>query len=609
MVPRVGEWLSQAVLPLVRLLLTGVVMKAGHDRGHYHSSATILPQYDFIVVGGGSAGSVVASRLSEVQEWRVLLLEAGGLPPPESYVPGLSQTFYLPSDFTWQYDITPQKYSHKSFVGRRERLLQGRVLGGSSTVGGLLYKRGSRQDFDQWAALGNPGWDYQSVLPYFKMSENYMGPKHGMSETFHGRGGAMSVTPTRKRSALSQAFLRAGQQLGYHLIDPNGEDQIGFATSDYTVLDGVRGSTAEDFLRPAAARPNLHVVHSAMVHKILLNEDQRAVGVRFMHRGKTQEVQVLREVVVSAGALASPKILMLSGVGPREHLQEHGVPVVADLPGVGKNFQDHLNVLGLTWTVSPGIIKLPDFPASFQQYITTGTGPLAEPQGDKTSAWVTVRAGGEGGDANWPDVQCHVITPPLSYDRGLLTPELTSLDYGSFMKYFEPVFGKEGFNMACHLMRPKSRGTVTLKSNDPNDLPLIDPNFLSHPDDLSTLVSLRFLLAVGNTSALATDLGAKFHDKPLPGCETQAFGSDAYWRCYVSHMAASYLHPAGTCKMGPATDPLSVVDHQLRVRGAGGVRVVDASVMPVVVSGNTNAPVIMIAEKASAMIKQDWGAT
>ncbi|XP_069937771.1 glucose dehydrogenase [FAD, quinone], partial [Cherax quadricarinatus] len=515
-------------------------------------------------VGGGTAGSVVASRLSEVRQWKVLLLEAGGPPPPESHVPAFSLTFYLPGSYTWPYYITPQKHSHKSYVGRSERLLQGRMLGGSSSVGGLLYMRGSRNDYDQWAVLGNPGWDYLSVLPYFRKSENYQGEEKGYSELYHGREGPMAVTPTRKLSRMTKAFLQAGQELGYNIIDPNGHEQIGFAPADYTVFNGIRGSTAENFLRPAASRPNLHIVHSATVHKIVMNK-KRAVGVQFIHRGKLKKAWAVREVVVSAGALSSPKILMLSGLGPAQHLQEHGVPVVLDLPGVGTNLQDHFNIQGLTWTVPQGVLNPPNNLVALHQYLNNRTGPFSEPLGEKTSAWVTVTPEGvTQEDPNWPNVQCHILTPPISFDLGFLTPELTSLEYNSYVEYFRPVFGKEGFTMACHIMRPKSRGTVTLRSNDPQRPPLIDPNYLSHPDDLATLVSaVRFLLKVGNTTALARGLSAEFHDKPLPGCETETYDSDAYWACYVSHLAASYLHPAGTCKMGPPTDPFSVLDHQL----------------------------------------------
>ncbi|KAG7154317.1 Choline dehydrogenase-like [Homarus americanus] len=596
----VGRWLSVLVMPLVRVLLVGVVRQAGYRS--FHFTTTISPYYDFIV-----GGSVVAARLSEVNNWRVLLLEAGGPPTLESYVPALSLAFYLPNDLGWQYHITPQRHSHKNFVGRSERLLQGRMLGGSSSTSGMVYKRGSRQDYDRWAALGNPGWDYLSVLPYFKKSEDYRGPQDGDSEIFHGRGGPLTVTPTKKLSTLTKAFLRAGQQLGYNTIDANGKHQIGFATADYTILDGIRRSTAEAFLRPATTRPNLHIVHSATVHKVVMDQNKRAVGVQFMHKGKLMKVMALREVVLSAGTLASPKILMLSGVGPKQHLKEHRVPVLADLPGVGQNLQDHLNVAGLTWTVPPGILKEPDPMAYFAQYLHTRTGPFTEPLGGKTSAWVAVGDLSKE-DPDWPNLQCHIITPAMFYDRGFLNPELTNMDPRKFTDYYRPLYGKQGFTMECHIMRPKSRGSLTLRSSDPQQLPVIDPNFLSHRDDLKTLVNgIKFVLAVGNTSALAHDLGAKFYDKHLPGCERETYGSDTYWECYVTHMARSYLHPVGTCKMAPDSDPYGVVDYHLRVRGVSGLRVVDASIMPALVSGNTNAPVIMIAEKAADLIKDDWG--
>ncbi|XP_047482501.1 glucose dehydrogenase [FAD, quinone]-like [Penaeus chinensis] len=555
-----GKFVSFALVPLVRLLLVGVVRETGHAPFELHVPLDL--SYDFIVVGGGSGGSVVASRLSEVAGWRVLLLEAGGPPAPESYVPALNFLFFLPENSNWEYTIAPQKHALKSFVGRSGRLIQGKTLGGSSSINGMLYARGNRRDYDQWASLGNPGWDYDTILPYFKKAEGY-------------RGG--------------------------HL----GEN--GFAPFDYTIGDGIRCSTAECYLKPAASRPNLHTLHSATVFKILFNE-KRAIGVLFEHNGMLKVVKARKEVILSAGSLSSPKVLMLSGVGPAKHLHQHEIDVVADLPGVGRNLQDHLNVYGLTWTVRPDAEESPSVLSSLDDYVKRRQGPYATPLGDQSSAWV--RVSDAPGDPQWPDVQYMLSSSTLATDKGIFSPSSLGLDPVRYRSYFESVLGEEGFSLQLNLMRPSSRGSVTLRSRDPRDYPYIDSNFLSHPDDLRILVNgIKFALAIGNTTSMKNALGARFHDKHLPGCENIYYGTDDYWACYVQHMASSYLHPAGTCKMGPENDPLSVVDSRLRLRGVSGVRIVDASIMPVIVSGNMNAPVIMIGEKSADMIKDDWGAS
>ncbi|ROT61190.1 putative glucose dehydrogenase [Penaeus vannamei] len=448
-------------------------------------------------------------------------------------------------------------------------------------------------------------------------------------EYFHGRDGPLTVTPSSGDSLLTQAFLQSGRSLGYSVVDPNGQAQIGFAPFDYTIGDGIRCSTAECYLKPAASRPNLHILHSATVYKILFNEEKRAIGVLFEHNGMLKVVKARKEVILSAGALSSPKVLMLSGVGPAKHLHQHGIDVVADLPGVGRNLQDHLNVYGLTWTVRPGVeespsvlsslddyvkrrqdskvfiasspsylpfsfllflpaLSLPLFPFSFffppsspppslplsplcpislplapTPFVHLQLSPYATPLGDQSSAWV--RVSDAPGDPQWPDVQYLLSSSTLATDKGIFSPSSLGLDPVRYRSYFEDVLGEEGFSLQLNLMRPSSRGSVTLRSRDPRDYPHIDSNFLSHPDDLRILVNgIKFALAIGNTTSMKTWLGARFHDKHLPGCEDIYYGTDDYWGCYVQHMASSYLHPAGTCKMGPEDDPLSVVDSRLR---------------------------------------------
>ncbi|XP_063606726.1 glucose dehydrogenase [FAD, quinone]-like [Penaeus indicus] len=940
----VVRFLTAVTLPLLRLILLFVVREAG-ERGNYALSGQLHADYDFIVVGAGSGGSVMASRLSEVEGWRVLVVEAGGPPAAETFLPAFVPFFFLPGhDLDWDYNSTPQKHGLKNFENRMARLTQGRVVGGSSSINGLMYVRGNRRDFDHWASLGNAGWDYRSVLPYFIKAENYYGsflgengerecvrvsramsqggrpvdvasvvsnrgfgvyemstgqehvqqqegraqltgdadpavrrsrgtlevnrglvdvdntwhahrhltvrrgakkvisrtvltklfnagvhvknvgvrtkemrrivettghqtnksysevvgkgdrhkakellqnlyfkdnyvsvdlatpcncihqrpsctmeedqklpgclgrctamqwdrgvngcpaleiykvclcrnpgrdistisegmvfpepechegmisatpqlhplrslgviptvdvwaamgrdfpqdhtcsrhivvnrsnygkevialcrrtPVNGNVSSIHttrlasirqalrganrvwgyyeqgpivlevrdryrGRSGPLAVTPDSP-GPIFKAFVRGGQELGYSMVDYNGPEQMGFAVNQYTVGNGTRASSAESYLRPVTSRPNLHVLHSATVHKIIFDEDKRAVGVRLQYRGKMLTIGARREVIVSSGAIGSPKLLLLSGVGPSTHLQQHRINVVADVPGVGQNFHDHINVYGLTWTVpfgaspqSLGLLATADVfsPSSLHEFIRSRKGPLTQTPLELLNAWVKVSQGGD------PSLDRHADFLQWIHSRDRLCLHNTKF----FKEHYKEIIGREGFTIRPVLVRPKSRGSVTLLSSDPTRPPAIDPNYLSHPDDVATLVNgIKFSLALGNTTDFARTYRASFFKKPLRGCENLPDGSDQYWACYVRHMASSFLHFAGSCKMAPSSDPLGVVDNRLRVRGVKGLRVVDASVMPSVTSGNTNAPVIMIAEKASDIVKQDW---
>ncbi|KAK8400047.1 hypothetical protein O3P69_003026 [Scylla paramamosain] len=594
------------MLPLLQAVLHTMVQEATLD---YDRPQEFYSQYDFIIVGAGTAGSVVAGRLAEVPWFRVLVLEAGAVPSPETYAPGLAPLGSLNTSNTWNYITEPQQHSLGNFVNQRATLPLARVVGGTSTTGGMVYSRGDPQDYDNWETLGNPGWDYDSILYYFKKAEDYLGGHLGETETYHGRGGPLAVSPDPNEGPLSDAFLRAGEELGYNTLDLNGPYQMGFSRPHYNIREGVRSSTAGSYLQPALSWSNLHILHSSTVTKVLFKE-KKAIGVLFEYEGKTFQVTAEREVVLSAGAVASPKLLLLSGVGPQQHLKDNKVDVVANLAGVGQNLQDHLGVYGLVWTL-PGAPPHsgPLFnTTAMHQYVRHREGPFSAPPAQCSTARVEVEEGKNQSGIG-------ILFTPVSFhmDQGLPTPYTYGMDEQMYQEYYGSVLGKAGFTMLVSLLHPKSTGTISLLSTDPRDPPVIDPKFLSHPDDLHTLVKgIQFAFKLANTDALRS-LGAKFHDKPLPGCRRNGGKKDEgeeedkeYWRCFIQHMASSLWHPAGTCRMGPSSDPLAVVDSSLRVHCVEGLRVVDASVMPATVSGGTAAATVMIAEKAADIIKADW---
>ncbi|XP_064107282.1 glucose dehydrogenase [FAD, quinone]-like [Macrobrachium nipponense] len=598
------RWVLPAVLPLIRFLLSAFLNDANREDA-FNPPKYLLPHYDFIIVGGGTAGCALAARLSEVEDWNILVLEAGGPPPPESVIPALSRLFYFPNSATWNYKLAPQRYGLRYFINRSSPVPHGKVLGGSSTVNGMLYLRGNRKDFDHWASLGNPVWDYESVLPYFKKSEGYVGPRLLYTENYHGRTGPLIVTPD-EGGVFTEAFLRAGQYLGYNIIDPNGPEQIGFAPVDYTINRGERWSPAMAYLAPAARRPNLHILHSATVMKIIFNGNKRAVGVVYKYHGEVSTAIASKEIILSAGALASPKLLMLSGLGPKDHLHQHGVDVLVDLPGVGQNLQDHTCLYGLTWTLKPGVPNEIRNVANFNvvsQYIHHRRGIYTTPLGEYGHAWESLSS---GGDPSWPDVQLYMVSAGLAQE-GILASAALGIDPKKYLGYYGPITGRQSMTIMPYLLRPKSRGTIHLRSKDPFDLPVIDPKYFSSPEDIDTLIrGIEMAIKIGKSPPFSKHLGAKLYTEPLEGCKEHRFGSKPYWACFILNMASTFYHFAGSCKMGPASDPYGVVDQFLRVRGVSGLRVVDASVMPVVVSANPMAAIIMIAERASDFIRRTW---
>ena len=530
----------------------------------------VQPVFDYVIVGGGSAGCVLAARLSEDPDTSVLLLEAGPAGRTWKIEMPAALTYNLMDDrYNWYYRTEPQLHMD----GRTLYWPRGRVLGGSSALNAMVYIRGHAKDYDRWAEQeGCDGWAYADILPYFRKAETF---SQG-GDAYRGDNGPLSVWRGDSRNPLFDVWIKAGVEAGYPFTeDMNGFQQEGMGRMDMTIRAGKRCSTAKAYLKPAMRRPNLTVVTGALASRILV-ERGRAVGVEYVENSTPKSVRAAREVIVSGGAINSPQLLMLSGIGPADELRGHGIEVAHDLPGVGQNLQDHLELYVQQACTQPitllNTMKPQNMVMVGLQWFATSTGPAASSH---------LEAGGfirSDPGIEHPDIQFHFL-PALIDDHG------------------RSAGSQHAFQVHVGPMRPASRGRLSLRNADPRQHPRLEPNYLAEERDrheMRRCVELtREIFAQG---AFAPFRG----DEIKPG---RAVRTPEQIDAFVRQRADSAYHPCGTCRMGPADDPTSVVDPACRVIGLDGLRVVDASIMPSEPSGNLNAPTIMIAEKAADLIR------
>lgn len=562
---------------------------------------SLLPCYDFVVVGAGSAGSVVANRLSADGNYTVLLLEAGDEPTDMMYIPFFAP-FSANENNSWQYYTTKQKNACLGFEGQRAPMTQGRVLGGTSGINSMSFVRGNKKDFDNWEEVYHAeGWNYTAVLEYFKQIEEFNITDANATYSYHGFHGETPVNYPRFHSNLSNVFLNACNESGYQYVDYNGETDLGYSRLQSNTRDGARMSAYTCFLQyrwPYFQK--LHIAKNSTATKILFDNQTKATGVEFTRHGKKMNVSVGREVIVSAGAIGSPKLLMLSGIGPRNHLTEQKIDVVADLP-VGENLQDHVVFLGLVVTTTKDEIGLDGINTTkLAEYVKYHTGLLTVP--GAYEALLFIPSSDEEGAKDHPDIKLALtaVFPSPEFQK---TAYVTSEFYKEF---YEPLIeqGRKGFMNTITMVQPESRGTVKLNNTDVNGPPLIDPAMFSVESDINRTVKgvLKVLDLFKRPSMLA--IGAEIYNGSHPQCKNLSMWSPEYVRCFLQHSGFPSMHVCCTCRMG--NDSHAVVDARLRVRGGvKGVRVVDASVMPRITSGNTHAPVLMIGAKGAAMILED----
>lgn len=598
----------------VAALPIGLLIIARYLRTRIPPRPFIKSSYDYIIVGAGSSGCVIANRLSADPNTTVLLIEAGGNDDSKDVKIPLACGNLQRTAMDWQYHTTTQQKSCLGMTQHRSNWPRGKMLGGCSSNNYMLYVRGNQADYDGWAKNGCPGWSWEDVLPYFKRSEGHTSNHPAFYNTvYHSRTGPLKVSEIIEANETARLFVEAANDCGIpKVVDYNGETQLGASLSQLTQINGERCSASRAFLDPQTrVRPNLTILTGAHVTRVLFDEHKQATGVTYQFGPKEPVNTVLakREVVLSAGSIGTPHILLLSGVGPAHHLQQHNIPVVSDLPGVGQNLLDHLFCAVSYTSKVPTISKRSVNLWVILNYMFYRKGLLTS-NGLEATAFFQTGHRPDLGPA--PDCQLHFVAASgdqRDQENFGIKPEFQKSAQDS----------RHTFSCFSTLLHPKSKGSITLSSSDPFEHPIINPNYLDHPDDIKTLTaglrcanrilkSDRFEKIRGPAPRSAFANLAPYPEEFPKGADEYSMAdtkdlSDQAWEWWIRHTAATVYHPTSTAKMGPISDPMTVVDPQLRVFGVTRLRCADASIMPDIVSGNTNAPCIMIGEKAADLLK------
>lgn len=563
--------------------------------------------YDFIIVGSGPAGCVLANRLTENPAINVLLLEAGSRPTTLHSIPALASYAVVP-ETSWGYQMSPHPGSCLGYKGQTCAYPLGRVLGGSSAVNYMVYVRGSRHDFDRWEEMGNYGWGFDDVLPLFLKMENATSLRHQSLDTdFRGVRGELDVSHTHYRSLLGATSVQAAKERGLPYLDFNGKRQIGVDYLQGTTRNGRRFSAANAYLDPIQGRKNLHVMLNSLVSKVIIDPATKVtLGVEYIYQGRTHRVMANKEVILSAGPINSPQLLWLSGVGPKRDLTKFNIPVLSDLP-VGEKYLDHtsfgrISISTDTWEDSIDLSRINS--KDVDDFVFRGAGKLTVPA---TMEVVTMQNNGYNNNIPQENANMEMIMITGKHSQG--TAGYTGMRDDVYNATFKPVDESPYGVISIFIvdLYPETQGRLRMRGPTINHMPIIDFPFFKSTRDMEALVwGAKEAVALLSTKAMK-DIGGILNSLPIPDCASLVFGSDEYWRCYIRHLARNILHAAATNKMGPKNDIEAVVDPELRVYGIAKLRVADSSVAPTTVACHTQAVSYVVGEKLSELLKKDWG--